>query len=311
MDISVVVPVYNSAATLNELHGRLIAALDGAVSNFEIILVDDCSRDDSWIHILALVSADPRVRGIRLTRNFGQHAATLCGISKTNGSWILTIDDDLQQKPEDIGLLLAKKSEKVDLIYGYSKATAHSAFRRITSEIVRKLFALSIPNLFPYCSSFRLIRGGIARSLEQFESPYPFVDGFLSWITYRYALVEVGHADRGHGLSNYNFRKLFVTAANIFFTFSDLPLKFSSWIGMVAFIFGMLLLLLILVIKVTLGIPVMGYASVMAVILMLGGLQLLILGVFGEYLGRMNFGISKKPMFAVAEVIDVESGRHT
>ena len=301
MDLSIVIPVYNSQLTLVELHRRLVASVSGIVEEFEIILVDDSSSDGSWQVIQDIAAKDSRVKGIHLTQNFGQHAATICGISRTAGEWVVTLDDDLQQRPEDIPQLVAHARGGMDLVYGYYRDTTHSWGRKLTSRIIRRLFALAIPNLFPKCSSFRVINGRIARTLPHFESPYPFVDGFLSWLTHRYVVVDVEHARRPHGESNYDFRKLATTAANIFITFSDLPLKLASLLGLVAFLVGMVWLGIILAIKIFWEIGVSGYASLMAGIIFFGGIQLLILGIFGEYLGRMNFRISRKPAYLVAK----------
>jgi glycosyltransferase involved in cell wall biosynthesis len=270
-------------------------------------MVDDSSSDESWQVIQNIAAQDRRVKGIRLTRNFGQHAATICGLSRTAGDWVVTLDDDLQQLPEDIPELVNQARGGMDLVYGYYRDTTHSWFRKLTSRIIRQLFSLAIPNLFPRCSSFRVINGSIARTLPQFESPYPFVDGFLSWLTHRYVVVDVEHATRPHGESNYNFRKLATTAMNIFITFSDLPLKLASFLGLVAFMAGMLWLAVIVAIKFFWDIGVSGYASLMAGVIFFGGIQLLILGIFGEYLGRMNFRISRKPTYLVAK--ETESGK--
>ena len=144
-----------------------------------------------------------------------------------------------------------------------------------------------------------MIRGDLARALVQFDSPFPFVDGYLSWLTNRYATVEVPHGARAHGASNYTFRKLLTHTINIFVTFSDLPLRLASWIGLLFFLIGMTWLVVIVAGRLSGLITVSGFASIMAAIVLFGGIQLLILGVFGEYLGRMNFKSSKKPLFLV------------
>ena len=300
MLISVVIPVYNSEPTLQELIERVTTAVETITGEFEIVLIDDCSHDGSWKRIAELGARNARLRGYRLTKNFGQHAASLCGISQTTGKWVVTIDDDLQQNPADIPKLFAKAQEGFDIVYGYYKETTHSQFRRVTSEIIRRMFALAIPNLFPYCSSFRVVEGTVARSLSQFDSPYAFVDGFLSWLTQKYAVIPVEHTDRRLGTSNYNFRKLAATAIHIFVTFSDLPLKLASALGFFAFAGGMALFFLVVLQKLIYGIAVSGYASIMGGILVFGGLQLLILGIFGEYIGQINFRVARKPMYVIA-----------
>ncbi len=311
VEVSVVVPVYRSAGTLRQLHQRLSASLQALLHDYEIILVEDCGQDRSWDVIEELAAADSRVRGVRLTRNFGQHAATICGIAHTSGRWVITLDDDLEQRPEDIPALLAKARQGVDLVYGIYARRTHSAWRNVTSAVARKLFRIAIPTLNYDYTSFRVISGSIARTLVNFDSPFPFVDGYLSWLTNSYGCVEVAHDQRTDGGSNYNFRKLLTHTINIFVTFSDLPLRFASWIGIGSFVVGMLWLAGIVAGRLLGGITVSGFASLMAGIVLFGGMQLLILGIIGEYLGRMNFKSSRKPLFLISEEIGFENREHT
>jgi glycosyltransferase involved in cell wall biosynthesis len=297
--ISVVVPVYRSERTLPELHRQLSAALQSITEHYEIILVEDCGGDGSWSAIERLSVEDRHVRGIQLSRNFGQHAATICGISMASGEWILTLDDDLEHRPEYIPDLFRKAGEGYALVYGVYPERSHKGWRNFTSEVGRKMFNIAIPNLNYEYSSFRLIERNTAKALIEFDSPFPFVDGYLAWVTNRYATVTVSHGKRIHGTSNYNFRKLFTHTINIFVTFSDLPLKFATWVGLASFVVGTLWLSAILFESLVGGITVSGYASVMAGIVAFGGMQLLILGIFGEYLGRMNFKSSKKPLYLI------------
>lgn len=300
IDLSVVIPVYRSQRTLPTLHARLVATLEALTSSFEIIFVEDCGGDDSWTVLDEIATRDPRVRSIQLSRNFGQHAATICGASIAKGNWVATIDDDLEQAPEFIAQLFTKARDGYDLVYGIYPERSHSAWRNITSNLARWLFRKAIPSLNYNYTSFRMIRGDIARELQRFDSPFPFVDGYLSWLTNRYASVEVPHNQRASGTSNYTFRKLLTHTANIFVTFSDLPLRLASWFGMFAFLIGMFWLAIILLRYVLGAISVSGFSSIMVAILLFGGAQLLVLGIFGEYLGRMNFKSSRKPLFLIS-----------
>lgn len=297
--LSVVIPVYRSQATLPELYRRLVAALEPVEPAFEILFVEDCGGDDSWRVISEIAASDERVRGIQLSRNFGQHAATICGFSQARGDWIATLDDDLEQVPEKLPDLYRKAQEGYDLVYGVYPERSHKGWRNATSALARWLFAKAIPSLNDAYTSFRVIRGDLARELQRFDSPFPFVDGYLSWLTNRYATVEVPHGVRANGVSNYTFRKLVTHTINIFVTFSDVPLRAASWLGLLTFLLGMGWLAFILLRFVFVGIEVSGFASVMVGILLFGGVQLLVLGVFGEYLGRMNFKTSKKPLFLI------------
>ena len=299
--LSIVIPVYRSEQTLPKLYQRLSTALERITPDFEILLVEDCGGDGSWDVIKELTQRDQRVRGIKLSRNFGQHAATICGFSRSVGEWVITLDDDLEQNPEEIPALFAKAQEGYQLVYGVYGQRAHSLWRNLTSEIARRMFRFAIPSLNYEYTSFRVINGRLARELSKFDSPFPFVDGYLSWLTNSCATVPVPHSQRDQGKSNYSFRKLVVHTVNIFVTFSDTPLRLASWIGLSAFFVGMIWLATIVLRWLLGGITVSGYASVMAGMILFGGLQLLILGVFGEYLGRVNFKSSKKPLYLIGE----------
>ena len=266
---------------------------------YELILVEDNGGDDSWQVIASLAATYPEIRGVKLSRNFGQHAATLCGISRARGEWIVTIDDDLEQPPEMIPALVAKGKEGYTLVYGTHETRTHAAWRNLTSEIGRSLFKFAIPSLNRDYTSFRAIHRSAADALGRFQSPFTFIDGYLSWITGNYATVVVPHSARATGRSNYNLRKLVAHMVNIFVTFSDLPLRLATWLGLGASLGGAAWGATIIVGRLLGTISVSGYASLMAAIMFIGGIQLLILGIFGEYLARINFRTGSMPVFLV------------
>ena len=230
--LSVVVPVYRSQDTLEELYISVRDALEPVDPNFELIMVEDCGDDDSWPVIERLAVTDRRIHGIKMSRNFGQHAATLCGISKARGEWIITLDDDLEHKPEYIPELFEKAQDGYDLVYAVYPDRSHSWWRNTTSDIGRRLLRIAIPNLNHQYSSFRCIRKEAAHQLLQFDSSYPAIDGYLSWVTNNYSTINIEHGVRIHGTSNYNFWKLLKQTITTFVTFSDMPLKLASWIGL-------------------------------------------------------------------------------
>jgi polyisoprenyl-phosphate glycosyltransferase len=301
VELSVVIPVYRSQKTLPALVNRLVHVLKELGEKYEIILVEDCGGDNSWAVIESLQREDLPIYGFRLSRNFGQHAATLCGIAQSKGDWIVTIDDDLEHEPEHIPLLIDKARENHDIVYGVFPYRTHTSWRNITSNVIRKLLKFAIPTLNREYSSFRVIRGDLARQLTRFDSAFPFVDGYLSWITNNYATVSLVHGDRDSGKSNYTFAKLVIHTANIFVTFSDLPLRIASWVGFGAATAGIIWLLWIVILRIMHGITVSGFASVMAAILCFSGIQLLILGILGQYIARINFKTTRKPLFVIAE----------
>ena len=299
--LSVVIPVYKAEKCLKELYARLTTSLGSLTEDYEILFVEDCGGDRSWEIISELSHGDKRVKGFQLSRNFGQHAATLCGVSKATGEWVVTMDDDLEQSPEDISTLLQKAREGYSIVYGVYPQRTHALWRNLTSGLARRLFRLAVPSLNHEYTSFRVVEKNIANAVCEFDSPFPFIDGYISWLTNNYATVEVEHSARAQGTSNYNFRKLFTHTLNIFVTFSDLPLKMASWVGLCSFLVGMAWLTYIVLSRLFGGITVSGFASLMAGIVLFGGIQMLVLGIFGEYLGRMNFKLSKNPLFLVGQ----------
>ena len=231
-ELSIVIPVFRSQDTLEELLRRITESFSINRVRIEVLMVEDCGRDGSWDKIEALAAAQPVLRGIRLSRNFGQHAATICGMAMARGHWVATIDDDLEQPPEKLVQLLEKAKEGYDLVYGIYPERTHAAWRNITSHLARVLFKLAIPTLNDTYTSMRVISGDLARELKRFDSPFPFVDGYLSWLSNRTACVVVSHQPRPSGQSNYTFSKLFAHTLNIFVTFSDAPLKIASNAGL-------------------------------------------------------------------------------
>ncbi|MFF2091713.1 glycosyltransferase family 2 protein [Paenibacillus sp. NPDC058174] len=297
---SVVVPVYRSEKTLYEFCERVKNSLESLDKNYEIILVEDCGGDNSWEIIEEISRNDNRVTGIKFTKNYGQHAAIICGIANATGEWIITLDDDLEQRPEDIPILYAEILKGFDLVYGTYQERTHAKWRNITSITAKKLFKKAIPDINYDYTSFRIMNRKIGEALVQFESPFPFVDGYLSWITNNYSTVTVEHGIRKHGGSNYSLSKLVKHTINIFASFSDIPLKFASWIGLFSFASGFVWLLIIVIRKLFIGIPIAGYASIVAGIILFGGIQLFVLGIFGEYLARINFKTTKKPLYIIS-----------
>jgi len=305
-ELSVVIPVYRSKDTLKELLRRITESFSPTGVEIEVLMVEDGGRDGSWDVIESLAADQPLLRGIRLSRNFGQHAATICGMAMARGHWVATMDDDLEQPPEKLPELLEKAKEGYDLVYGIYPQRSHSSWRNITSHLARILFNLAIPTLNDTYTSMRVIRGDLARELKRFDSPFPFVDGYLSWLTNRCSFVVVSHQPRPAGRSNYTFGKLFAHTLNIFVTFSDAPLKLASNAGLCFSLVGFSALAVILIGRLVGTITAAGYSSVMAAILAVGGVQLLVLGIFGEYISRINVKTSRKPLFLVAH--DTQSG---
>src|SRR5690606_7786717 len=231
IDVSVVVPVHGGAGALQALRDRLAAALAGAGLSHELILVDDRGLEASWPAIRAIAARHPEVRGLRLGRNFGQHAATVCGIAEARGRWVVTMDDDLEHPPESVPALLAAGNEAHPLVYGTFPKRTHSGYRNLSSELMRRALKRAFPDLNEDYSSFRAINRPLAAELVAIGMSRPYIDGLLSWLTDSVRSVEVAHGERGHGRSSYTLRKLLSHALHIFVTFSPLPLRLATFGG--------------------------------------------------------------------------------
>ena len=299
-DVSVVVPVYGGSEALPELRERVSQCLSSAGLSWELILVDDRGNDArSWSVIRALAQAHPQVLGLRLSRNFGQHAATICGIEQARGRWIVTLDDDLEHPPEAIPNLLAAGSEDHPLVYGMFPQRTHSRLRNLTSELMRWTLKRAFPDLNEQYSSFRAIQAPLARQLTGFQVSKPYIDGMLSWMTSSVRTVEVTHGERQHGDSAYTWRKLVSHAVNIFVTFSHLPLRIASYGGAALALVSFVYMLFVVYGYFSGHITNPGYTSLMSVILFACGIQLLILGVLGEYVSRLMGATYRKPVYLV------------
>ncbi|HEY0198045.1 MAG TPA: glycosyltransferase family 2 protein [Rhodanobacter sp.] len=297
--VSVVVPVYGGSAALPELCRRLDQTLRSAGLSYEVILVDDRGQNEAWAAICSIAAKYSQVRGLRLGRNFGQHAATICGIAHARGEWIVTMDDDLEHPPESVPDLLAAGDEDHPLVYGVFEKRTHAAYRNMSSELMRRMLKRAFPDLNEDYCSFRAIHAPLAKQLDRFGLNRPYIDGMLSWMTSSTRSIRVPHEQRQHGESTYTMRKLVSHAANIFVTFSYLPLRIATFSGAALAAINFLYLLYVIYGRLSGSIVNPGYASLMSVVLFACGIQLLILGVVGEYVGRLMGATFRRPVYVV------------
>jgi undecaprenyl-phosphate 4-deoxy-4-formamido-L-arabinose transferase len=309
--VSIVVPVYGGTAALPELCERVKRTMDSEGQSFEILLVDDRGQAEAWDAITRLSAQYPEVIGLRLGRNFGQHAATICGMAEARGEWIVTMDDDLEHPPESIPALLAACDEDFPLVYGTFAKRTHASYRNVTSELMRKMLKWTFPDLNEDYCSFRVVHAPLAKELARFDVNRPYIDGMLSWLTSSTRSVDVPHGERRHGDSTYTLGKLIAHASNIFVTFSALPLRLATYTGAALSGASFLSLLYVVYGKLSGNLQSPGYASLMSVVLLACGIQLLILGVLGEYIGRLMGATLRRPMYVVDRNTRRESGRLT
>jgi undecaprenyl-phosphate 4-deoxy-4-formamido-L-arabinose transferase len=300
LDISVVVPVYNSARTLDQLHERLTKTLGPMSKNYEIILVDDGSRDDSWPAMQALAVKDPvHVLAVQLMRNYGQHNTLMCGLGMARGAYVVTMDDDLQNPPEEIPKLLHHiQKNHLDLVYGCPGNRQHAAWRNLGSTIVWHFYRTVFRNpVTP--TPFRVMTHQLAQSVMFYDLNFTYLDGLLAWCTSRIAGVEVEHHSRAEGNSGYSLGKLLALALNLYTNFSLIPLQLVSALGLTTALCGFGVGFYYLFQYFISNITVPGFASTIITVLILGGAQLLALGVIGEYLGRLHLNVNRKPQYVI------------
>jgi undecaprenyl-phosphate 4-deoxy-4-formamido-L-arabinose transferase len=300
--VSVVVPVYNGAVALETLVSRIRAAL--LPRNIEIVLVNDGSADMSWRTILELSNAYPGVRGLDLAHNFGQHNALLAGIRAARGDVIVTIDDDLQNPPEEIPVLLDRLAEGVDVVYGTPIERQHAFWRNVATRLVRfSLRSTMGRDVAQWVSPFRAFRADLRRGFDSFSGPDVSIDVLLSWATNRFAAVQVAHSARGFGKSTYSFAKLASLALTMLTGFSTRPLRIASLLGLASTFFGVLVLVYVFVRLIVEGNPVPGFPFLASLVAIFSGAQLLTLGVIGEYLGRVHSRTMDRPPYVIREEV--------
>ena len=310
MELSIVIPVYNSASSLPGLIDRLYQVLKVNAAKYELIFINDGSRDYSWQIISDLSAQHDWIRGINLMRNYGQHNALLCGIREAEYDIIVTMDDDLQHPPEEILTLIDKLQEGHDVVYGTPQEEVHGLWRDVASKFTKwALQAAMGADIARNVSAFRVFRTELRNAFVDFQSPFVSIDVLLTWGTTRFAAVPVRHAERKLGASNYTFRKLMTHAFNMLTGFSTLPLQIASYMGFAFVGFGALILIYVLSTFVIFGSVVPGFAFLAASIAIFSGVQLFVLGIIGEYLGRIYFRSFNKPPYVKKELKE-KKGNH-
>lgn len=298
---SIVIPVYNSMGTLQSLTDRLARVLPEITDQYELILVNDGSRDASWSLICALTQQYAWVRGINLMRNYGQHNATLCGVRAARHDVIITMDDDLQHPPEEIPRLLNKLAEGCDVVYGIPQKRPHSWWRNWFSVVTKRVLAETMGiRTIRDISAFRAFRARLRRAFDGYSNPNVILDVLLSWGTSRFATVLVEEKPREIGRSNYNFYKLFKITMVVVTGFSTLPLRFASLLGFAFTLFGLVIFLYVMGVTLSQG-SIPGFPFLASMIALFSGTQLFTIGIIGEYLARVFDRSMDRPAYIIGE----------
>lgn len=291
---------------VEELVRQLIETLDAMNEDYEIILVDDSSPDKSWKKIEDLCKVNHKIKGIKFSRNFGQHYAITAGIEKANGDWIVVMDCDLQDRPDQIPFLYEKAINGYDLVLAQRKQRQDSLFKKITSKLFYKILAyLTNTEQDPTIANFGVYNRKVVDAILEMKDHIRFLPTMSQWVGFKKTKLEVLHSKRFQGASSYSFKKLTDLAVNNIIAFSDKPLrltiKLGFFISLVSFAFALFYLLLYL----TNNIKVPGFTSLMLSIWFLSGIIIIILGVLGLYIGKIFDKVKNRPIYIVEEYLNI------
>jgi undecaprenyl-phosphate 4-deoxy-4-formamido-L-arabinose transferase len=311
MRLSIVIPVYNGAKTI----GPLVQALEKELASqfdLEVVLVNDGSPADNSAEVCgSMAKANPRVKFVNLSRNFGEHNAVMAGLNYCTGQAVVIMDDDCQNPPSEVIKLVNRLNEGYDVVYSYYEKKEHSFARNLGSKFNNLVASALIHKPRDlYLSSFKAISRFIIDELIKYTGPYPYIDGLILRITRNYSTVQVEHRARQEGQSGYTVHKLVSLWLNMFTNFSILPLRATTLLGFVFAFVGLVGAILIIVERLrNPGLPA-GYASIIVALLIITAVQLFAIGMVGEYLGRLFLKDNGSPQFTVRGTINCERVKH-
>ena len=311
--LSIVVPVYRSALILPRLIEQISAEMNqaGLAGNFELLLVNDASPDDSWQVILSLVKKYHFVRGISLRRNFGQHNATMAGLNCVRGEFVVIMDDDLQHPPQAINDMLRALGQNYDVCYTRYLNRQHVAWKKLGSQFndLVATYLLNKPKGL-YLSSFKAIRREVADEIVKYDGPYAYVDGLILDITRSITTIDVEHQARDEGEGNYNLRRSLSLWLKMATSFSIVPLRLATFLGFSVTALSAILIIFLIIEKILHPDLPAGWTSLIATILFIGGMQTLFIGLIGEYLGRAYLKLNRKPQYVIGSTTWSEANQN-
>lgn len=300
---SIVIPCYNSDKSLVTVTEKIADFFAKSKKAYEIILIDDASpKPDTWKTITTLAKKNKHIKALQLNRNFGQMRALLCGFNHASGKYIITMDDDGQHQPKDIEKLIKKQDH--DIVYGYFKKKQHTLLQRVGSNVVSYImFLVAKKPKHIKLSSFRLIKRHVIDAIVNIKTPYPYIDAMMFYVSRDVVNVNTKHGKRFFGKSNYTLRSMLKLFSNLLINNSSLMLRSIGIIGLSLAAISVIAAVILIIKKLT-GSPLIGWTSIMVTMLFFGGAILFTLGIIGEYLHRIIYGIEKKPVFVVRNKIN-------
>jgi glycosyltransferase involved in cell wall biosynthesis len=301
-DVSVVIPVYRAEDCLEELYARLTASLQTISQNYEILLIEDGGGDRSWAIIQALAARDHRVRGVQLSRNFGQHYAITAGLDRARGQWTVVMDCDLQDPPEGIPLLYRKAQEGFDIVLALRGERSDPAMKRAVAWIFYRAFSYLTDVPFDgRIRNFRIMSRKVVLAVRQLREQLRFFAALVGWSGFRTATIEVRHDARAHGRTTYTYAKLLKLGVDTIVAYSDKPLRLVIRFGFAVALLAMLAGVWYLGKVIFFGSPVLGWSTLIVSLYFLSGLILITLGLNGLYLGKVFNETKKRPLYLISE----------
>lgn len=307
IDLTIVIPVYNSGSVLKKIVEEILVVLEKNKITFEIIFVNDGSKDDSWINILNLCKNYLCVKAIDLRKNFGQHNAILAGLNYTNGKVIVLMDDDLQHSPQDILKIYSEINNGTDVCYASFFKRRHSFCKVLGSKINNFLTYLLLKKPFNlYLSPFKGFNNSIRNEIIKYKGSAVYIDGIILSITKNISSIQVEHyeSQRSFSKSNYSFFKLLKLWTQTVLGYSTLPLRIATFIGFVSSLASLFMIFIIIFIRINNPQIPIGWASVITSVLFVGGIQLISLGIIGEYLAKVHYSVNNNIQFSINKKIN-------
>ncbi len=303
-ELSVVLPVFNEIENLDELRTRLVAVLEGCGRTWEIVFVDDGSRDGSFEKMAGFSRRDGRLRIVRFSRNFGHQMALTAGVDHARGRLVAVMDADLQDPPELLPEMLKKADEGFEVVYAQRTAReGETAFKKATASafyrLMRRWTNVEIP---VDTGDFRLMGPRAVEAFRRLRERHRFIRGMTAWVGFAQTAVPYVRPARTRGETKWPLRKMLRFAVDALSSFSHVPLQLATWLGFLVSAFSFLYIVVVLYLKIR-GINVTGWTTLMFFILFLGGVQLIVVGVLGEYVGRIYEEVKRRPLYVVSELL--------
>ena len=309
--ISVVSPVYRAEMIVSELVKQVKENLLPITENFEIILVNDASPDNSWAEITKEAAKDNRVKGLNLSRNFGQHYAITAGLNFAKGEWIVVMDCDLQDRPDEIPNLYHKAIEGYDSVFAQRTERNDTAFKKLFSHLFYNVFSyLTDTKQDATVANFGIYRRCVIDAILSMHDSIRFFPTMVQWVGFRKFYLPVEHAGRFEGKSTYNFKGLYKLALNTIMGFSDKPLRLTVKVGFFVTMLSILVGIVYFVLYITGKIQVMGFTTLIISLWFLAGLIMFILGILGLYIGRMFEKVKQRPVYIVQDQCNIQVEEH-